>query len=185
MNVRGLSYISGPGPGKQPPVLDVTEGIGAFLDIDFLDNSTNLDIGGGQYDDNTEWLLLNKRVQNFVYDIYARSPQHNQSVLARKQKYQSITIMSVLNVIPEIHERIAVLELAKMMISKDEQGKSQGVIYIRIYEGDLSGISIRSNASLYQQENRPTCSYLNEIRSVFLHPIVVKCDPARFLIQIQ
>ena len=153
--LNGLFYIEK--NGEQ--VLDITEGIGAFLDIQFMPGTTkNLDIGGGGSDINTKWLKQCRNIDNYVFDPYSRSSEHNQKVLA--SMYDSATLMSVLNVITNKAGRIQVLKLAQSKV------KTGGKIYIRIYHGDGTGV-ISQPGTTYIQLNQATEFYLDDVRQVF------------------
>jgi len=52
-------------------------------DIDFPEGGTNFDIGGGRFDEGTKYLADERGVENFVYDPYNRSPEHNAAVMDR------------------------------------------------------------------------------------------------------
>lgn len=85
----------------------------------------NLDIGGGKYDDMTEFFKENG-VTNYVYDPFNRSMQHNKMVVSKTKDGQSdsVTIFNVLNVIKEEDVQIKILEQAKNAL------KEGGKVYI-------------------------------------------------------
>lgn len=115
-------------------------------------NSTNLDIGGGQYDTATKYLEDKYLITNVIYDPYNRTEEENQKAL-EKPKYTTCTISNVLNVIHSKEERRKVLELAKE--------KASNYVFITIYEGDGTGIPSET------QTNMKMCEYFKEINDVF------------------
>ena len=143
---------------------DNTEGIFAFKDLPMFfpvrKLAVNLDIGGGQFDTITHF-LANQNVRNLVYDPYNRTPKHNIQVLmsCKSHPVDSVTIMSVLNVINEPREQIHVLELAKQVL------KPKGRVFIKIWEGNRSGIKSEENEKF--QWNSKTANYLKLVRTVF------------------
>jgi hypothetical protein len=147
--------------------LDNTEGIGAFTDLkEYLrKGTTNIDIGGGKFDSNTEYLRTHFQVQNTVYDPFNRSEQHNNKALFENgicgslRCYHSATSMSVLNVInlPEArHEHI------KLMFQMIQCG---GVALFKVYHGD--GSRIEKVTETGYQSNKSAEHYVEEIACVF------------------
>ena len=164
-SANGISYINGS--------IDYTEGIGAFMDISVTPNSNNLDIGGGQFDTVSDWLKEKYNVTNYVFDPFQRSKEHNAWVLeqGRKGGFDSVSLMSVLNVISSEKVRLSVLKMAHDYVKPD------GRVVIKIWKGDGSGIeSIGENR---YQSNRPSEWYLDQVRKVF---DLVYSDPGRDLI---
>ena len=157
--VRGFSFNRTESGNDR---LDRTEGIGAFLDIlSLLENGDkNLDIGGGKYDDNTEW--LNKfGIQNYVMDPFQRSLEHNVRVLGmgrRSGGFDSVSLMSVLNVIPGVDERLKVLRLARTSL------KDNGRLFIKIWKGPGTDGTF--------QMNKDTTFYLDEVREIFPNAVI-------------
>lgn len=157
---RGLSYL-------QDGSIDNTEGIGAFADLkEYLQKeTTNIDIGGGKFDDNTEYLRTHFQVQNTVYDPFNRSEQHNHEALFEKgicncfRCYHSATSMSVLNVINLSEARHEHIKLMSEMI------QCGGVALFKIYPGD--GSEIEKVTESGYQSNKCAAHYVEEIASVF------------------
>lgn len=89
------------------------------------DDSVNLDIGGGKYEDLTEFFGM-YGITSYVYDPFNRSDEHNNRVLELTKNGQSdtVTIFNVLNVIKEEDIQIQVLEQAKNAL------KPGGKVYI-------------------------------------------------------
>ena len=135
--------------------------------VQFESGTVNLDIGGGKFDNVTEYLAT-KGVKNYIYDPYNRSEAHNAAVAAATQEGQSdtVTISNVLNVIDSIDGRRQVLENAVDAV------KPNGTVYITVYEGDGSGIA-RSTGKDQFQLNRKTNDYVVEVQEYF-DDVVVK-----------
>ena len=151
--VDGISYL----PNGE---IDRTEGVGAFLDLPLEQGTRNLDVGGGAHDSNTRY-LASRRVLNFVYDPYARSVEHNSSVLKSiaEEPVDTVTSMSILNVIDKVDARRSHLELCKKSL------KIQGKAYFKIWAGSGSGKGEYLQGGY--QSNRQARTYLDEVREVF------------------
>eukprot|EP00835_Amoeboradix_gromovi_P001227 NODE_51_length_27121_cov_0.309452.p13 type:complete len:184 gc:universal NODE_51_length_27121_cov_0.309452:17201-16650(-) len=145
-----------------PDPNDITEGVAAFKDIIeyFAKNSRNLDLGGGQYDDSTEY-LNSQNIYNHVADLFCRSVEHNVRVLS-SGPYDSVTSISVLNVIDTSENRLKHVKLSYEML---KPGKCA---YFKIFEGDQTGISYTENKR--HQENKLTSCYVELIKQVY--PVV-------------
>ena len=125
---------------------------------------TNVDIGGGRFDDATD-LLATVGVRSFVVDSGNRSQEHNRNVLAMLDdgRADSVTIANVLNVIPDSSVRREVLELARNVVRPD------GRVYIDCYAGSGkdAGKGVGRSTSKGWQEYRSLASYLPEVLAVF------------------
>jgi hypothetical protein len=131
-----------------------------FNFVDWKPQTTNLDIGGGKYDNATEF-LEKKYVKNFIYDPYNRSEDHNSTILNLCIcGVDTVTVANVLNVIKEESVRINVILLANKYL------KPGGVAYFQIYEGNKSGIGTATKKDCWQ-ENRKTVNYIDEIKKIF------------------
>lgn len=132
-----------------------------FKLVNFECGTTNVDIGGGRFDNATDYLsALN--VENSIYDPYNRSELHNNEVIARGINiggYDTATISNVLNVIEEKDARLTVLNNASEFV------KCGGKVFITVYEGDRSGNGKATKCGY--QMNRKTDEYLDEVREVF------------------
>ncbi len=176
MNVGGTNTIQCYGYVQDLDGLshrDVTEGFAAFdsENVNFSEGGENLDIGGGRFDDNTKYLKECYGVINSVYDPFGRDFNHNRAVLRKNLRsrtaategvaliqnsnYDTITVISVLNVIQDSLERQKLIQFARSLV------KPSGHVYFRIYEGNKTKIPSKF------QNNRRTESYLNEIQSIF------------------
>ena len=129
--------------------------------VEFKTGTVNLDIGGGRFDNVTQFLAT-KGVRNYIYDPYNRSAEHNAAVARVTQEGQSdtVTISNVLNVIDSLDGRRQVLENAVDAVKPD------GTVYITVYEGDASGVA-RSTGKDQFQLNRKTADYVAEVREYF------------------
>ena len=132
-----------------------------FHQVIFHSGTVNLDYGGGKYDTATEYLAL-QGVTNLIYDPYNRTVEHNQAVTNRVIRMggaDTVTCSNVLNVIKELEVRIDLLKNIQRLV------KSDGYVYITVYEGNKSGIGKPTTAGY--QLNRRTSEYLEEVKMVF------------------
>lgn len=143
----------------------VASGIKRGINFKILSPGTvNLDLGGGRFDEGTQFLAKH-RVENLIYDPYARSRAYNNAVTERLNKEggaDSATLNNVLNVIPSQEDRADVL---RFMYQKLKPG---GKAIVTIYEGDGSGkgrrLLYRDGTSSWQ-ENRRVDTYRPEIEA--------------------
>jgi len=127
----------------------------------WIPKSLNWDIGCGKYPQiMTDYLYDNYGVVNLPYDPHNQDEDTNSStmILVRRFMVDSVTISNVLNVILERVIRINLLEKAKRYCS--------GKVYITVYEGNRSGMSISVKKDSWQN-NRILKSYLPEVKEVF------------------
>jgi len=138
-----------------------------FTKVDFKPFTTNLDIGGGKFDNATEHLET-KGVESKIYDPFNRSTEHNESVLdwAVIGGVDTVTCSNVLNVISEHSARLCTISLASDVIKKG------GKAYFSIYEGNKSGIGKATKAGY--QNNKKTNDYIFEINTVFPFAVVTR-----------
>lgn len=132
-----------------------------FKLVHFNPGTTNLDYGGGKFDNVAEY-LAQEDVTNLVYDPYNRSQEHNREVIATIRKNggaDTVTCSNVLNVIKEEEVRLNVLNNIKKLV------KPNGTVYITVYEG--SGANQGAATKAGYQLNRKTADYLEEIQQVF------------------
>lgn len=129
--------------------------------VDFEPNTVNLDIGGGKFDNVTEY-LAQKGVKNYIYDPYNRSAEHNAMAasMTEEGKSDTVTISNVLNVIDSLDGRKQVLENAVDAV------KPNGTVYITVYEGNGSGVAKNTGLDQFQL-NRKTRDYLPEVKRYF------------------
>jgi hypothetical protein len=140
---------------------DNTVGCEAFNDIGLNPNTRNIDIGGGKYDDNTNYLKRKYHVENVVYDPYNRSKEENKKalLLAKQKPFDSATSMSVLNVISSKKELMAHIQLMFNCIH------SGGTAYFKIYAGNKTGKPYYRKGIF--QSNRGAKSYFSDVEKVF------------------
>ena len=154
-----------------------TEGINAFLDLPLNKNVKRIiDVGGGRFDANKDYMKLHKQIELLVWDPFNRKKLHNakieNSVLDKKA--DSATSMSVLNVIPNPEDRLAHLVTLKAAIVVD------GKAFIKIWpgEGVLKGSYLPSGTASKYQANAYSDRFLSEVEIVFgrgnakLHPTI-------------
>ena len=128
-----------------------------------LPDTVNLDLGGGRFDEGTEFLAKHK-VESLVYDPYARTEAHNADILARIRDdggVDSVTLNNVLNVIPTDKERTTVLTFLYDVLHPG------GKALITVYEGDGTGKGRRryfGDGTSTWQENRKLATYEQELK---------------------
>jgi hypothetical protein len=129
--------------------------------IDFPEGGTNFDIGGGRFDEGTKYLADERGVENFVYDPYNRSPEHNAAVMdrMRTKAADTATAANVLNVIAEPEARADVIRQAIQNI------KPGGTAYFQIYEGAGTGVGKVTSKGF--QNNKKTADYIGEVEEIF------------------
>ncbi len=143
----------------------------------------NIDIGGGKYDNATEYLNREYDVTNMVFDPFNRDREHNSKVLdfiTSGNEADTATCANVLNVINEAAAREnVILECAKAI-------KPDGKAFFLIYEGDGTGngrttrtpvrnrdgtiAKDENGKTLYStswQEHRKAGTYVDEIKKYF------------------
>ncbi len=100
----------------------------------------NLDYGGGLYDKTTQWLKT-KGIRNLVFDPFNRLPEQNEAVLREvidKGELDTVTLLNVLNVIPDFWERMVALAAAWHFVPP------YGLLIVGTYVGDGSGVTRKS-----------------------------------------
>ena len=122
---------------------------------------TNLDIGGGSYDNVTKWLDAIDTV-NWIYDPYNRPKEWNEQVFIRllmEEGSHTATLSNVLNVIENKENRLEILNFAYKYLKPD------GICYITCYNSGKKGISKKD----CYQVAEPLSFYLKEVLEVFEH----------------
>lgn len=134
-----------------------------FKRLEWKAGTINADIGGGRFDNATDY-LSRLGVENFIYDPFNRSSEHNLKAWERVVgKSATATVNNVLNVICERLQRDAVISKALSTV------EAHGVAYFLIYEGNKSGIGCETSKGW--QANKKTEAYLTEIRNRFKNVI--------------
>ncbi len=118
-----------------------------------------LDYGCGKFR-NTERFLTAKGFRYFGYDPFNVETIVNRLVLA-KQDYHYAILSNVLNVIAERDVRHEILWDVKKHLGED------GTLYIKIYEGNKSGVMKVNEKKNSCQLNRKTSDYMPEVEAVF------------------
>lgn len=131
-----------------------------FSRVEFQSGTVNADIGGGQFDNGTEF-LSEKGVTNVIYDPFNRSKEHNEKAANKIKggKADTATVNNVLNVIKEPQNRLFVISQAADAVKKD------GTAYFLIYDGDRSGNAKQTKQGW--QENRKASTYVDEVSQKF------------------
>lgn len=143
-----------------------TCGIHAFANLQFeKDVKVLLDIGGGKSDINRAYLKANKNIEVLVWDPFNRSTAHNLLIqkIIMKNKADSVSSMSVLNVIAEAASRLAHICTVKSGL------KSGGKAYFKIWPGEalLKGSYLPSATLFSYQANAFRDRFIKEIELVF------------------
>ena len=120
-------------------------------------DGSNLDYGGGKYDDATHYLADTLSCDNVVYDPYNRSPAHNIWAVRTLDGLRTITLLNVLNVVQDKKERREILEAIAHLRDRIPTVKN---ILIQIYEGNKTGIP---GTGKVVQRNLPAKDYIAEI----------------------
>ncbi|MDV3429122.1 MAG: hypothetical protein LIR50_19190 [Bacillota bacterium] len=131
-----------------------------FRKVEWVEGTRNLDYGGGKYDIATNWLLDHKNVRNYIYDPYNRTFEHNLEILAKKP-FDTITLSNVLNVVMEKEVRETILSHCYLLL------RTNGTLYISVYEGDKSKVAKVNEKRNSCQLNRPLKDYFNEVAAIF------------------
>ncbi len=134
----------------------------AFTVIKWERGTTNLDLGGGKFDNATEY-LKSINISNLIIDPYNRSKDWNEHLLNYISKVggtDTATVLNVLNVIRERECRINLIQQAYSLI------KENGTCYFQIYEGNGSGIGRETMPNCWQN-NFKTNFYIQEIETCF------------------
>jgi hypothetical protein len=144
--------------------IDHTECFGAFdsiLKVYSLGIRT-LDIGGGEFDYNTAYLSEKYQITQKVYDPFKRSEKHNESILeeARNRPFDTVTSISVLNVISNEHALHAHLLLTRACVKKG------GKVFFKVWPNNGTGKPSHLVKEGWQS-NRRLASYLDDIKNVF------------------
>jgi hypothetical protein len=128
----------------------------------WIENSRNLDLGGGKYDNVTAYLNKTFNIENIIYDPFNRSKEHNEMVgkFIEKNKVDTVTISNVLCVIRENEIKLRTLMQAY------EALKPGGMVYISVYEGNKTGIGRKTGTDQWQ-ENSIISNYTPLVNSVF------------------
>jgi hypothetical protein len=143
-----------------------TAGVNAFSDITFDPGVKKvLDLGGGKYDQNQQYVKREMNIDLSVWDPYNRSISHNAGVKAEiiKENVDAATSMSVLNVIPDTESRLAHITTLKASL------KLHGKAYFKIWPGEhlLRGTYLPAATDSTYQANAFADRFLREIEIVF------------------
>lgn len=125
-------------------------------------DSINLDLGGGKYDNATKYLRTFD-CTNLVLDPFNRTEQHNTTVLKLIKNNggcDTVTCLNVLNVIAEQEIRLQTIKQAYTLL------KDNGVAYFQIYEGNKSRIGCETKKDCWQN-NLLCADYIFEIENYF------------------
>lgn len=124
-----------------------------------ISGETILDYGCGKYD-NTREYLESKGFKYFGYDPFNRTPEENWKATAHVN-YDCAILSNVLNVVAEQNVRLNILWHIKMMLAPEAK------LYIKVYEGNGSGVMKVNEKKNSCQLNLKTREYLPEVEAVF------------------
>ena len=124
-------------------------------------DSINFDIGGGRYDNATDY-LGDFGVRNLIFDPYNRDEEHNNRVMSEidQKSADTVTISNVLCVVKESFIQNLILNIAYKSL------KPGGIMYATVYEGNKSGIGAKTGKDQWQ-EHRKTSDYIDQVNRVF------------------
>lgn len=142
-----------------------TEGINAFFDIKFDKHVKRiLDVGGGRFDCNRNYMRRERNIDLLVWDPYNRSQSHNIQIQAEVEghKVGAVTSMSVLNVL-RLFNRLEHISTLKAALAVG------GKAYFKIWSGKqpLQGTYLASVTETSYQANAYADRFLREIEIVF------------------
>lgn len=140
-----------------------------YTNMYFAPGSIILDYGGGKYDKNVEY-MQSKGCKVLVYDPYNRTEEHNRAVM-EYVKNNSIDYVVCSNVLNVIKEDSVVQEVLTDIHNIQEVNKDKCVVYIKVYEGNKSGIGKQTKKGY--QRNLSTKNYLSLV-SKFLPKCIIK-----------
>lgn len=157
-NVKG--YSIDPTTGQ----IDATEGFGGFDSIIKAFNGLgprNFDNGGGEHDDNTQYLKEKYNIENIVYDPFMRPLEHNENALEQAQikPFDTCTSISVLNVINTIKSRLAHIKICDKIL------KANGLAFFKVWAGNKSQIPTEVEGGY--QSNKDIEGYIDEVKEAF------------------
>lgn len=118
-----------------------------------------LDYGCGKFD-NTKEFFKDLGYGYYGYDPYNRDEKENEEAMANTD-YDYAMLSNVLNVIAEKRVRLQVLYDIKCHLCQE------GELYIKIYEGNGSGVMKVNERRNSCQLNLKTREYLPEVQAVF------------------
>jgi hypothetical protein len=126
-------------------------------------DSINLDLGGGKFDNATEYLYSQYGCTNLIFDRFNRSVDWNTQILNYVTQVggaDTLTCANVLNVIAESEIRLEVIAQAYALL------KSDGIAYFQIYEGNGSGVGSQTKIDCWQN-NLKANEYISELETYF------------------
>lgn len=129
--------------------------------FDTQSGEINLDLGGGKFDNGTEYLKSNN-ITNLIVDPFNRSANFNNRnlAIAKENGVHSVTVNNVLNVIAEPDVRKSVIKTARSFLKTGKKA------FFLIHSGKKNGIG-RETLKNSWQENRKASSYIPEISPYF------------------
>lgn len=127
----------------------------------------NLDLGGGVFDNATNHLESHK-VTNLIYDLFNRSPEHNNNILEviQTQNVHTVTLSNVLNVIPEDSIKKQLIQQAHNALLPG------GILFISCYSGNGSGHAKASGKDQWQENQK--IDYYIPIARIYFDKVIKK-----------
>ena len=110
-----------------------------------------LDYGGGKYDTNAEYMRRNFNSTVLVYDPYNRTEEHNKRVIDYflVNPAKIVVCSNVLNIIKEDEIILDILQKIDKLIAVN------GLLYIKVYERDKSGVGCKTTKGWQRNERLP------------------------------
>lgn len=151
-------------------IVDNTEGVGAFFDLEIPNGTDRIADFGGGVSDAPEKFIKNKHpsVEFFVLDPFNRTVEHNwaaqQNIMATGG-VDIATAMSVLNVIPTLIERLRLIAIMH------ESLRRGGIAYFKVWAGSwpvrgMGRASVDTVRNVYQA-NKWASAFQHEVAAVF------------------
>lgn len=118
------------------------------------------DVGGGKFNNAIEYMKKTFSADVIIYDKFNRTSEYNEKSLQllKSRKADISVISNVLNVIKEYNIKEECIQLAV------ENTKKNGLVIIKIYEGNKSGVGNETKKNCWQ-ENKKTEDYMSIFKS--------------------
>lgn len=141
----------------------IARGLKKLVSLGWLDEGEiNLDYGGGKFEKGTQYMKERGYI-NLVYDPFSRSTKHNKDVLNKINKNDgadAVTLLNVLNVIPDKKERLDVVKHALRLLKPSRK------MLVQCYNADSSGETKKTKDGW--QLNQPISFYKDELSELSL-----------------
>lgn len=142
---------------KLPAIISKIEKINGFVK-----GGANLDLGGGRFDNVSNYLKCNHNITNMILDPFNRTLEHNENIeqYLLESQVDSVIISNVLNVINDNDSKL------KLLQKSFDNLKNGGSCFVTVYEGDRSGVGKQTGSDQWQ-ENKKLDNYLSSVSKIF------------------